>query len=63
MAAALGVFGTGSAWPDLVVAAVMAVLALTAGLSVMRQARTELAQSREHNPAVAVQTAVISHTD
>ena len=40
--AALGVFGTGSRWPDLLVAAVMAGLALTAGLSVVRQARREL---------------------
>ncbi|MFP8777425.1 cation transporter [Hydrogenophaga sp. RWCD_12] len=42
MLAALGVFGTGSAWPDLVVAAVMAVLALTAGVTVVREARREL---------------------
>ena len=42
MAAALGVFGTGSAWPDLAVAAVMGVLALTAAWSVVRQARHEL---------------------
>ena len=40
--AALGVFGTGTRWPDLLVAAVMAVLALSAGLSVLRQARQEL---------------------
>lgn len=42
IAAALGVFGTGSAWPDLAVAAVMGVLALTAASSVIRQARAEL---------------------
>lgn len=42
VAAAFGVLGTGSAWPDLVVAAVMAVLALTAARSVVQQARTEL---------------------
>jgi len=40
--AALGVFGTGSRWPDLLVAAAMAGLALSAGLSVVRQARQEL---------------------
>lgn len=40
--AALGVFGTGTRWPDLLVAAVMAALALTAGLAVVRQARREL---------------------
>jgi len=42
MGAALGVFGTGAAWPDLLVAAIMASLALTAGVTVMRQARREL---------------------
>ncbi|MBN8505115.1 MAG: cation transporter [Burkholderiales bacterium] len=45
MAAALGVFGTGSAWPDLLVAAVMAGLALSAARSVLKQARHELRQS------------------
>ncbi|BEP96657.1 cation transporter [Acidovorax sp. sif1233] len=43
MGAALGVFGTGTAWPDLAVAAVMAWLAITGGWSVIRQARQELA--------------------
>lgn len=43
LAAALGVFGTGRAWPDLVVAVVMATLALSAARSVLRQARAELA--------------------
>ena len=42
MAAALGVLGTGRAWPDLVVAGVMAALALTSGCAVLRQARAEL---------------------
>jgi Co/Zn/Cd efflux system component len=40
--AALGVFGTGSAWPDLAVGAGIAVLALTAARSVVRQAAGEL---------------------
>ncbi|PVY55852.1 MULTISPECIES: cation transporter [unclassified Simplicispira] len=44
MAAALGVFGTGAAWPDLVVAATMAGLAISGGWSVVRHARAELAQ-------------------
>jgi Co/Zn/Cd efflux system component len=44
MLAALGVFGTGSAWPDALVAAVMALLAISAGVSVVRQARGELRQ-------------------
>ncbi|KWT72499.1 MULTISPECIES: cation transporter [unclassified Variovorax] len=45
MLAALGVFGTGSAWPDLAVAAVMAALALSGGWSVLRQARGELGRA------------------
>lgn len=46
MLAALGVFGTKSAWPDLAVAAVMASLAIWGGWSVMRQARRELRAGR-----------------
>lgn len=42
MAAALGVFGTGRAWPDLGVAVLMAALALQGGWQVGRQARAEL---------------------
>jgi Co/Zn/Cd efflux system component len=42
VAAALGVFGTGNAWPDLLVAMVMATLALAAANAVIRQARAEL---------------------
>jgi Co/Zn/Cd efflux system component len=45
MLAALGVFGTGSAWPDLVVAAVMGTLALTGSATVLRQARGELREA------------------
>jgi Co/Zn/Cd efflux system component len=43
MLAALGVFGTGTAWPDLGVALVMSGLAISSGWSVVRQARRELA--------------------
>jgi Co/Zn/Cd efflux system component len=42
MLAALGVFGTGSGWPDLAVAVVMGALALAASRSVIQQARAEL---------------------
>lgn len=42
MAAAAGVFGTGSAWPDLVVAGAMGLLALSGSASVLKQARAEL---------------------
>ena len=48
LGAAAGVFGTGSGWPDLAVAAVMAVLAVSAGLSTVRQARGELAPAHAH---------------
>lgn len=42
MLAAWGVFGTGTRWPDLLVAAVMAGLALQGGWQVIRHARVEL---------------------
>jgi len=42
MAAALGVFGTGTGWPDLAVAAVMGLFGLTAARSVIVQASAEL---------------------
>ena len=42
MLAAIGVFGTGSAWPDLIVASIMAGLALTGGSQVFRHAMAEL---------------------
>jgi Co/Zn/Cd efflux system component len=38
MIAAVGVFGTGTAWPDLAVAAVMAGIFLTSSLQILRQA-------------------------
>lgn len=44
MLAALGVFGTGSAWPDLAVAVGMASLAIWGGWSVIQHARLELSQ-------------------
>lgn len=40
--AAVGVFGTGSAWPDLIVAVFMAVLAISGASTVLRHARAEL---------------------
>jgi Co/Zn/Cd efflux system component len=42
MIAAAGVFGTGKAWPDLVVALIMASLALSSAWQVIHQARREL---------------------
>jgi len=42
MMAALGVWGSKSAWPDLVVAAIMASLAVSAAMQVIKKARSEL---------------------
>jgi cation diffusion facilitator family transporter len=46
--AAVGVFGTGSGWPDWTVALLMGSLALSAAFSVVRQARRELAITPAH---------------
>jgi Co/Zn/Cd efflux system component len=40
--AAVGVFGTGTGWPDVVVAAIMAGLGLQSAVQVMRHALEEL---------------------
>ncbi|MBX9829887.1 MAG: cation transporter [Xanthobacteraceae bacterium] len=44
LAAAAGVFGTGSGWPDLIVAAIMAGLALQGAFIVIRQSLGEMRQ-------------------
>jgi Co/Zn/Cd efflux system component len=41
MAAALGVWGTATAWPDLTVAAIMAGLFLTSSVKILHQAWQE----------------------
>ncbi len=52
MVAALGVVGTGTAWPDLAVAAVIGSLAITSGISIIRHARTDIVEARSvHSPA------------
>jgi len=43
--AALGVFGTGTGWPDVAVAAIMAVLALQGAFAVINQSWSELRAS------------------
>lgn len=45
--AAVGVFGTGSLWPDIIVAMIMASLGLTAGYQVVKQALAERALGHE----------------
>ncbi len=42
MLAAMGVFGTGTGWPDMIVAAVMGGLGLWGGWQIISQARAEL---------------------
>jgi Co/Zn/Cd efflux system component len=42
LVAAAGVYGTGTIWPDVGVAAILAVLGLSSGRVVIRQARAEL---------------------
>ena len=52
LAAAAGVFGTGTGWPDVIVAGVMAVLALHSGWQVVRLAAREMRGGAvEHAPA------------
>lgn len=46
MGAALGVFGTGTAWPDLAVATIMGLLAITAGVSVVKHARSDIQNAK-----------------
>ncbi|HEV7370551.1 cation transporter [Arenibaculum sp.] len=46
MMAALGVFGTGTGWPDLIVAAVLAALAVTGAAQIVRGALQELRSAR-----------------
>jgi len=48
MLAALGVFGTGRAWPDLGVAGIMATLALWGAATVLSHARRELSAGTLH---------------
>lgn len=46
--AALGVLGTGTVWPDLLVAGIIAALALSASISVIRQAKNEIHSETVH---------------
>jgi len=53
--AALGVFGTGTGWPDATVAAIMGGLGLLGGWQIVRQARGELRHVRIAPVAVAAE--------
>lgn len=53
MLAALGVFGTGSGWPDLLVAGIMATLFISSSVKIIRQSNNEIkhgqaAKSNDH---------------
>lgn len=47
--AAVGVFGTGAGWPDVIVATIMAALALQGAWIVVSQSRAELRISASHD--------------
>lgn len=49
--AALGVFGTGTGWPDIIVASVMAALALHGAWQIIRHARLEMMSTALHSTA------------
>lgn len=53
MIAALGVWGTASGWPDLIVAAVMAGLFLSSSFQIIRQALEERRQEISHKHGTA----------
>src|SRR5512134_3196321 len=46
--AAAGVFGTGTAWPDLIVASIFALLGVSGGWQIMRHAASDLRGHDEH---------------
>jgi len=50
--AAAGVFGTGTGWPDIIVAAIMAGLALQGAWIVVRQSLSELRHRFRHDAEI-----------
>lgn len=60
MLAALGVFGTGMAWPDLGVAVAMGLLALSGAWTVTRNARAELRTAQTTPPVQPAQPVAVS---
>jgi Co/Zn/Cd efflux system component len=51
LAAAAGVFGTGTGWPDLIVATIMAALGVSGGWQIVSRARAELREPKLTNAA------------
>lgn len=60
--AAAGVFGTGTAWPDLIVAAIIAGLSVSGGVTIMRQASGELRLERRIKGKPALETLISRST-
>jgi Co/Zn/Cd efflux system component len=54
LAAAAGVVGTGTQWPDLIVAAIIASLGIVGGSQILRQAIGELGQRNPVRPEVSL---------
>src|SRR5262245_35409621 len=54
--AALGVFGTGTGWPDIIVSSTMAVLALQGAWLVFSQSRAELRISASHDIVIGARS-------
>ena len=54
MLAALGVFGTGTLWPDVMVAGIMAALSITGGWSIVRHALSDM-RTQPAGPTVAAE--------
>ena len=54
MLAALGVFGTATLWPDVMVAGIMAALSITGGWSIVRHALSDM-RTRLASPTVAAE--------
>lgn len=48
MLAAIGVFGTGTGWPDLLVAGIMALLFVNSSIKIIKQSKTEMAPSEKN---------------
>ncbi|WP_417517807.1 cation transporter [Minwuia sp.] len=53
MIAALGVWGTTTGWPDLIVASIMAGLFLSSSVQIIRQALEERREENAHTPTAA----------
>jgi Co/Zn/Cd efflux system component len=60
--AAVGVLGSGTRWPDLIVAAVVSGLALASARTVIRQARDEIAFAAREPEGVGIPV-VVSQSD